>query len=38
VLILDRGETAGPLYDRAGTPRPFDDRAEVRSLLATIAA
>jgi UDP-N-acetylmuramoyl-L-alanyl-D-glutamate--2,6-diaminopimelate ligase len=38
VLILDRGEAAGPLYDRAGTPRPFDDRAEVRSLLATIAA
>lgn len=38
VLILDRGEAAGPLYDRSGTPRPFDDRAEVRALLATIAA
>ena len=38
VLILDRGDTAGPLYDQADAPQPFDDRAVVRSLLATIAA
>jgi UDP-N-acetylmuramoyl-L-alanyl-D-glutamate--2,6-diaminopimelate ligase len=34
VLILDRGEAAGVLYGSDGQARPFDDRAEVRSLLA----
>ncbi len=33
VLVLDRGDRGGALYDPAGHPRTFDDRAEVRRLL-----
>jgi UDP-N-acetylmuramoyl-L-alanyl-D-glutamate--2,6-diaminopimelate ligase len=38
VLVLDRGELAGVLYGADDAGRPFDDRAEVRSLLATMGA
>ncbi len=38
VLVLDRGELGGILYGPDDVGRPFDDRAEVRSLLATMAA
>jgi UDP-N-acetylmuramoyl-L-alanyl-D-glutamate--2,6-diaminopimelate ligase len=38
VLVLDRGELAGVLYGPDDVGRPFDDRAEVRSLLATMVA
>lgn len=33
VLILDRGESAGLVFDPDDVPRPLDDRAEVRKLL-----
>ncbi|MFA4929700.1 MAG: Mur ligase family protein [Patulibacter sp.] len=35
VLILDRGDRGGTLFDPAGHARPFDDRTEVRALLAS---
>jgi UDP-N-acetylmuramoyl-L-alanyl-D-glutamate--2,6-diaminopimelate ligase len=38
VLVLDRGELGGVLYGPDDVGRPFDDRAEVRSLLATMVA
>lgn len=34
VLILDRGESTGLVFDPDDVPRPLDDRAEVRKLLA----
>ncbi len=33
VLVLERGEAAGPLFGGDDVPRVFDDRAEVRALL-----
>jgi UDP-N-acetylmuramoylalanine-D-glutamate ligase len=36
VLILDRGSRTTPLFDAAGSGRPFDDRAEVRRHLARL--
>lgn len=38
VLVLDRGELGGVLYGPDDIGRPFDDRAEARSLLATMVA
>jgi UDP-N-acetylmuramoyl-L-alanyl-D-glutamate--2,6-diaminopimelate ligase len=38
VLVLDRGELGGVLFGRDDVGRPFDDRAEVRALLATMVA
>jgi UDP-N-acetylmuramoylalanine-D-glutamate ligase len=38
VLVLDRGELAGVLYGPDDVGRPFDDRAEVRSLRTTTVA
>jgi UDP-N-acetylmuramoyl-L-alanyl-D-glutamate--2,6-diaminopimelate ligase len=36
VLILERGEAAGPLFGPDDTSRPFDDRAEARAALAAM--
>lgn len=33
VLVLERGEAAGPLFGSDGVPHAFDDRTEVRALL-----
>lgn len=37
VTILGRGNLSGVLLDRAGRPRPFDDRETARRLLARIS-
>jgi len=36
VMILGRGNLSGALLDRAGQPRPFDDRETARRLLAVL--
>ncbi|MCB0829195.1 MAG: hypothetical protein KDB62_10355, partial [Solirubrobacterales bacterium] len=33
VLVLDRGEIGGDLFDPDGRPRPLDDRDEVRAAI-----
>ncbi len=36
VMILDRGQLEGPVYDNDDRPRDFDDRNEARALIASL--